>query len=478
MTIKAAFFDMGGTIQTFTYNRELRLKATPGMQQILHRAGIDLGLTDEELCDVIEGGLGRYHTWRLETLEELPAFRVCQEFIFANISIDPHKLGKVAEELILYYELNYYQRTLRPEIPETLKEIKKLGLKIGLISNVISIAQVPQNLKEYGIAHYFDPVVLSSEYGRRKPDPSIFHYAARLAKVPVSECIYIGDRISRDVLGAKRAGFQMAIQIVHGFQHGEADDGAEPDAVIHSMDELIDIIKKQLGQSRNLKKKTAPIKAIFFDAGDILYYRPNKDQKLFEFLERLGLDAKSASKEELLKVQRDAYEGKITREEYNERMLEIYGVKKPVDIAQGKKIIDSDVDDIQVFDGVPETIRELKSRGFYLGIITDTAQAVSTKLAWFENAGFGDVWDSIISSQEVGLKKPNPDIYCAGLAQLGVRPDESVFVGHMKSELDGATALGMNTVAFNKDADATAKYYVAKFADLLDLPCFDPEKKE
>lgn len=478
MTLQAIFFDMGGTIQTFTYNREIRLKATPGMQRILLRAGIKLGYSDEQLYELIERGLARYHAWRLNTLEELPSSTVCQEYIFKDLPIDPGKLDRVAEDFILYYELHYYQRTLRPEIPETLKEIKKLGLKIGLISNVISISQVPKDLKNYGIEQYFDPIVLSSEYGRRKPDPAIFHYAARLAQVPVSECIYIGDRIARDVLGAKRAGFQMAVQIVHDFQHGEVDDGAEPDAIIHSMGELIKIIQGQLDRSKNLKKTAAPIKAIFFDAGDILYHRPNKDQKLFQFLNTLGLDGATVSKEEMLKLQVDAYKGKLSKEEYNEGMLRIYGVNKVEDIAEGKKIINSDVDDIQIFDGVPETVRELKSRGFYLGIITDTAQTVSTKLAWFENAGFGDVWDSIISSQEIGLKKPHPDIYQAGLAQLGIRPEEAVFVGHMKSELDGAGALGMSTVAFNKDSDATAKYYVEKFIDLLDLPCINPKEKE
>ena len=34
MTIRAVFFDMGGTIQTFSYTRELRLAATPGLQEL------------------------------------------------------------------------------------------------------------------------------------------------------------------------------------------------------------------------------------------------------------------------------------------------------------------------------------------------------------------------------------------------------------------------------------------------------------
>ena len=99
---------------------------------------------------------------------------------------------------------------MRPEMPAVLEAIKQMGLKIGLISNVNSRGQVPTNLKEYGIFHYFDPIVLSSEYGRRKPDPAIFHYAARLANVPASTCLYVGDRIVRDIDGAQRAGFGMS----------------------------------------------------------------------------------------------------------------------------------------------------------------------------------------------------------------------------------------------------------------------------
>jgi putative hydrolase of the HAD superfamily len=81
-----------------------------------------------------------------------------------------------------------------------------MGYKIGLISNVTSLGQVPLNLTQYAIKGYFNPIVLSIEYGRRKPDPAIFHYAARLANSPTSECVYIGDRVARDILGSKRTG--------------------------------------------------------------------------------------------------------------------------------------------------------------------------------------------------------------------------------------------------------------------------------
>lgn len=466
---------MGGTLQTFTYNKQLRLNATPGLDRLLKDSGIDLHLDNEQLFEVVTKGLVLNHARRLETLEEWSSYRVWKEMILKDRTVDAKKLQAVAEDLMLYIETHYYSRTLRPEVPKVLAELKSMGLKIGLISNVVSLGQVPVNLTEYGIKDYFHPIVLSSEYGRRKPDPAIFHYAARLVKAPTSECIYIGDRIARDVLGAKRAGFHMAIQIVHDFNHGEQDEGAKPDAIIHSMTELIDIVNEEKSSSKrqsfNGNKRDTKIRAILFDAGDILYHRPQKGEKFVSFLEEKGLDHQNGGDNKRQKMQFAAYKGELTRDEFHEAILKSYGITSTEDIAQGKEILEKEDNDVQIFYGVPETLKQLKAQGFYLGIITDTAVPVSMKLAWFEKAGFGHVWDSVISSKEVGLKKPDPKIYQVALDQLGVKPGETVFVGHMKSELDGAETLEMLTVAFNKDENATAKYYVEQFTDLLNLPC-------
>src|SRR6185369_7030861 len=127
--------------------------------------------------------------------------------------------------------------------------------------------QVPTNLKEYGIINYFHPIVLSSEYGRRKPDPCIFHYAARLIHAPTSRCAYVGDRIIRDIEGARRAGFGLAIQIHHDFDHGENDIGYTPDAVIENMTELPEILRAKC--NCETKEPEGRIRALIFDAGDI-----------------------------------------------------------------------------------------------------------------------------------------------------------------------------------------------------------------
>jgi hypothetical protein len=84
MAIQAVLFDMGGTIETFNYTRQLRLKAVPGLRQILSGAGISFPMSDEQLLDLISAGLKLYHQWRLETSIELPTFQIWQEYIFAS----------------------------------------------------------------------------------------------------------------------------------------------------------------------------------------------------------------------------------------------------------------------------------------------------------------------------------------------------------------------------------------------------------
>lgn len=468
MSIQAVFFDMGGTIETFRYDREMRLKATPALNELLLSNGIDLSLKMEELFELVSDGLKKYHKWAIDSLIELPPNRVWKDYIFVDYPQFFPILDNLGEELMYWIDINFYERHLRPEVPAVLEELKKMGLTIGLISNICSHGQVPENLKKYGIIHYFDTIVTSADYKRRKPDPAIFHRAAYLAKVPTSRCVYVGDRILRDVIGAKRAGFQLAIQINHAFDHGEIDEGAQPDAVINSMDELLPIIQKNLSHSPDPNTPEPKIKAFMFDAGDILYYRPRRGVYFKEYLAKHGLtlNGNNPRRQELKQL---AYNGDISREDYFRELIRSYGITEEQSIDEGIALLSSADDDILFFNGVYDTLNELKKRGFFLGIITDSAVPVSKKLSWFNKGGFENVWDSYISSQEIGVQKPDPKIYLAALEQLGLKPDQAAFVGHNAEELEGARAIGMLSIAFNKDEDARADMIIDEFPELINI---------
>jgi len=206
-----------------------------------------------------------------------------------------------------------------------------------------------------------------------------------------------------------------------------------------------------------------------FDAGDILYHRPEKGKKLEAFLEQLGLGKDTLNRNELDTAVQLAYQGRISQEKYRDAVLKAYGITQPDQLERGRKILAEEDDSVQFFDGVQSTLLTLKKKGFLLGIVTDTANPIHVKLDWFEHGGIGHVWDSIISSQEIGVRKPDPAIYHAAMRQLGVTSNHAAFVGHKATELDGARAVGMKTIAFNYEQSAKADFYIQQFSDLLKL---------
>jgi putative hydrolase of the HAD superfamily len=406
------------------------------------------------------------------TLEEIPAKLIWQNYVLPDYPEVHPLLEPVADDLMVWIETHYYHRQMRPEIPAVLKAIQEMGYKIGLISNVASRGQVPFNLKQYGIVQYFNPIVLSSEYGRRKPDPAIFHYAARLSNTATSECIYIGDRIARDIVGAKRAGFKLAIQIRHDFNHGESDDGAVPDFIVNNMYELLELLKREYRdclQETKGTKVSRKIKAVLFDADGVLYYRKNKDQELAPFIKQHGIPCPDNIEPEIAKLRRQAFVGQMSFEQYKAGVLNLYGITDPALVAEGVATAIREKEQVFFWNDTLETLKLIKARGLYLGIITDTAHPLHFKLSKLECGGIGNLWDSIIPSSEVGVQKPDPAIYRLALAQLGIEADQAVFVGHKSSELEGAHNSGITTVAYNYEPGARADIYIKQFSDLSHL---------
>ena len=472
MPLQVVLFDMGGTIETFCFTREFRIKNAPLIRECLAKGGITLPISDEKLADMITAGIKAYHHWNLQSMIEIPQERIWREYILSEYNISEEKLKPIGEELCYLYETQLYVREMRPEIPGVLARIQELGLRIGCISNTQSFGQVPGNLKSYGILEYFDPIVLSSECGVRKPDPSIFYYACRQAGVPSSACAYVGDKINRDILGAHRAGFRMAVQIRHEYDDGEPDEGAEPDAVIHSMEELVPLLEKEIIKDRQVgyPLKEKQYQAIYFDAGDILYHRPLSGKNFLAFLNSHPVNPPADIESSKRYLKSLAFENKIHRHEYYEKLVRLYGITDPTVVQQGVDAIEKDDLTVEIMPGVKEVVLELKRRGYLMGIITDTALPIHIKLKWLEKGGFGHIWDTVVSSREMGARKPSSKMYMEAIHGMGLVPGQCIFVGHKTSELEGAREMGMATVAFSYDADAPGDFYIQNFKDLLGVP--------
>ena len=243
--IRAVVFDLGGTLEETYYDDALRTTATRGLRQLLIERNIDPGLSLSELQATVLAGLRAYTDWREKTEIELPPERVWTEYIFPAAGLPKERLLAAAEDLTFYYETQFQARTMRPEAPAMLRELAAKGYRLAVISNIISRRLVAVKLAEYGIACYFDPILTSSNFGWRKPNERIFLECARLLGLPPAGCAYVGDTISRDVVGARRAGFGLAIQI-KSFLTTKADkesDVEPPDAAIRDLREVLDVIR-------------------------------------------------------------------------------------------------------------------------------------------------------------------------------------------------------------------------------------------
>jgi putative hydrolase of the HAD superfamily len=249
--IQAVVFDMGGTLEELYYDDASRLEATRGLRDLLRGLGLDPGLSVPELKETVLQGMGAYQAWREVTEIELPPERVWMEYVLPDHGLPRERLAAAGEEIASFYETHYHVRSLRPEAPAAVEALYREGFRLAIISNIVSRRMVPCKLEEYGLGGTFDPVVTSSEFGRRKPNAQIFLEAARLMQLPPAACAYVGDTISRDVIGARRAGYGLAIQI-RSFLTDKVDrepgTGPEdlrtmvPDAVIFDLMQVIPIV--------------------------------------------------------------------------------------------------------------------------------------------------------------------------------------------------------------------------------------------
>jgi epoxide hydrolase-like predicted phosphatase len=72
----------------------------------------------------------------------------------------------------------------------------------------------------------------------------------------------------------------------------------------------------------------------------------------------------------------------------------------------------------------------------------------------YDRARFGELFDVVVVSGELGVRKPEPEIYTVAAERMGMAPEELVFVDDLPGNLKPARALGMATVV-HRDAAAT-----------------------
>jgi putative hydrolase of the HAD superfamily len=91
-------------------------------------------------------------------------------------------------------------------------------------------------------------------------------------------------------------------------------------------------------------------------------------------------------------------------------------------------------------DGVADALQILRSAGLALACVSDWDVGVGRQL---ERAGLSSFLDAVVSSAEIGAKKPDPRVFRAALERLGVDPERALHIGDGEGDRAGALAAGL-----------------------------------
>jgi putative hydrolase of the HAD superfamily len=244
--LNTVLFDMGGTIEDIWYNEETASTVLSAIMDILGRNGIAANCGPDEFWQRLISGVSSYKKWSQGVMLEKKPEEIWPDYYLRELGLPREQIVPIAETLARTWETVYYHREMRPKVKETLEALHQRGYKLGVISNTASLYSAFNVLEQYGIRGYFSDVTLSSITGYRKPHPSIFEISLRQMRSKPEQCVYVGDTMSRDIIGSKKAGFGKAVQICSFMTEMSDTDvlpgSFAPDCTIHRMDELVEYL--------------------------------------------------------------------------------------------------------------------------------------------------------------------------------------------------------------------------------------------
>jgi putative hydrolase of the HAD superfamily len=152
--------------------------------------------------------------------------------------------------------------------------------------------------------------------------------------------------------------------------------------------------------------------------------------------------------------------GKLTEDEFGARFGPLLGV------SDHEGLVDRLFAGMEPNEPMFEALRRARAGGVRTGMVSN-----SWGRGRYDRDSFGELFDGVVISGEVGLHKPQPEIFALGAERIGLDPRECVFVDDLRENCAGAEAVGM-TAVLHRDTTQTLE----RLEQLLEVPLRDRER--
>jgi putative hydrolase of the HAD superfamily len=237
MEIHALLFDVNGTLIDIETDEWME-ESYRAIAHFLTYQGI--ALHRNEVRDLYFQIMKEQFAASKETYPEFDVVAVWREALHRHATDYTRSLGpeKLLQMPLFLAELQRGTSRKRlvafPQTQEMLAKVKTRH-RLAVVSDAQSAYGLPE-LRAAGLADYFESVIISGDYGYRKPDPRLFHAALSELQVCPEEAIFVGNDRFRDIVGARQVGMKTILFCPHGNPGGSPE--TEPDYILYQYADL------------------------------------------------------------------------------------------------------------------------------------------------------------------------------------------------------------------------------------------------
>lgn len=207
------------------------------------------------------------------------------------------------------------------------------------------------------------------------------------------------------------------------------------------------------------------IKAVFFDLYQtLIHYDPPREELIAKALIEFGIyQPPEIFREPLVSADEFIY-NEIARQPLSSRSMEekmaLYARHQAIMLKEAGIEADEGLIlkllakmqqtklNLVLFDDVTPALSNLKKRGLFLGLISNVEDNMADIL---EMLGLTALLDVIITSQDTGIGKPNPEIFLEALKHAGVQPEEALYIGDQyQVDVVGSRNAGMQGILLDR----------------------------